>query len=121
METLEHIVDQSSSLEVPTRWGNKLNGNILAVAQIKTPRVVPTRWGNKLNRNLIVVSLDLGNSPCVPTRWGNKLNGNAKSDGFEHALQDAVPTRWGNKLNGNSKKRSNLLFCSRVCPHSLGK
>jgi len=38
--------------QLPTRWGNQLNGNLVASFPVAYWIILPTRWGNQLNGNL---------------------------------------------------------------------
>ena len=87
---------------VPTRWGNQLNGNPIFRQMLGVSFLVPTRWGNQLNGNeCVFVAWKIPDFE-VPTRWGNQSNGNLPLVvGIVGAMSRGVPTRWGNQLNGN--------------------
>ena len=101
METAREVTSRRDSNLVPTRWGNKLNGNLRDWVFMVVDGLIifgPHSLGKSVEWKLI--SGQTG-SICCPLRQ--------------------VPTRWGNQLNGNNVKFSRQLVADILCPHSLGK
>ena len=108
--------------ELPTRWGNQLNGNSPKSLCIVSDKLLPTRWGNQLNGNFLPIVEGLctqtPHSVGKPIEWKRiRLFLRQKALTSPHSLGKPIewkpelplhesldlllPTRWGNQLNGN--------------------
>ena len=101
------------SLGKPIEW--KLH---FCVSSQCCDKNLPTRWGNQLNGNSRIATATAALA-ALPTRWGNQLNGNCTSNQYcsaslsPHSL--GKPIEWKPKIDPAVPVRISLS------PHSLGK